>query len=43
VGIEFTPLKPENGHPYSSQCWRGFPAISGQKNGKSATERFGRR
>ena len=27
VGVEFTPLEPQNGHPYSSQCWRGLQAI----------------
>lgn len=41
VGVEFTPLKPKNGHPYFSQCWCGFSAISGPKNGKSATVKFG--
>jgi hypothetical protein len=41
VGVEFTPLKPENGHLYSSQCWHGFPMISGLENGKTATVKFG--
>ena len=43
VWVEFTPLKPKNGHPYFGQCWRGFPEISGPKNGKSATVILGRR
>jgi hypothetical protein len=43
VSVEFTPLKPENGHPYSGQYWRGFRAISGAKIGKTATLKFGRR
>ncbi len=43
MGVEFTPLEPKNGYPYSSQYWRGFRPISGPKIGKSATVRFGRR
>jgi hypothetical protein len=43
LGVELTPLKPKNGHPYSIQCWQGFQAISVPKNGKTATLTFGRR
>ena len=42
-GVEFTHFEAKNGHPYSSQYWRGFTAISGLNNGKTATLRFGRR
>jgi hypothetical protein len=42
VCVEFTPLKPKNGHPYSSQFWRGFQAIFLPKTGKTATEKVGR-
>lgn len=43
VGVKFTPLKPKNGHPFSSQFWRGFRAISVSKIGKTAALEFGRR
>ena len=43
VRIEFVPLQPKNGHPYCSQYWRVFRAISWSKNGKTATVRFGRK
>lgn len=43
MGVEFTTLESKNGDPCSNQHWRGFSAISGPKNGKTATVKFGRR